>query len=297
MSPFKLLIACDADTDVAAIAADLRRAGLPLEVHAVVLCVADLLPIPETSDSAGKPAAVRKARERTARALQEMQLVADRAAARFREVFPDWRIATEVQADAPAWAIVKKADQWHADLIVLCSHNPSLLHRLLLGSVSQSVLTHASGSVRIVRARRVEPTVASRILVGMDGSPGAEAAAAAVAARSWPPGSEVMLLSVFDETLGSMLGFTDESGDQPDVAARLARRTAESLGRAGLIVSTAMVADGNPKDVLVKEADRWDATCLFVGARGLRAVDRFLLGSVSASVAARAHCSVEVVRQ
>jgi nucleotide-binding universal stress UspA family protein len=58
-----------------------------------------------------------------------------------------------------------------------------------------------------------------------------------------------------------------------------------------------MVADGNPKDVLVKEADRWDATCLFVGARGLRAVDRFLLGSVSASVAARAHCSVEVVRQ
>ena len=38
------------------------------------------------------------------------------------------------------------------------------------------------------------------------------------------------------------------------------------------------------------------ASCIFVGAKGLRSVERFLTGSVSASVAARAHCSVELVR-
>jgi hypothetical protein len=38
------------------------------------------------------------------------------------------------------------------------------------------------------------------------------------------------------------------------------------------------------------------ADCIFVGARGLSQVERFLLGSVSSAVAARASCSVEVVR-
>jgi nucleotide-binding universal stress UspA family protein len=37
-------------------------------------------------------------------------------------------------------------------------------------------------------------------------------------------------------------------------------------------------------------------SCIFVGSRGLGQVKRFLLGSVSAAAAVRAHCSVEVVR-
>jgi nucleotide-binding universal stress UspA family protein len=53
---------------------------------------------------------------------------------------------------------------------------------------------------------------------------------------------------------------------------------------------------GNPKSVLVEEAESWGADCVFVGARGMRGVGHLLMGSVSAAVAARAHCSVEVVR-
>lgn len=37
--------------------------------------------------------------------------------------------------------------------------------------------------------------------------------------------------------------------------------------------------------------------CVFVGAKGMRGIDRLLLGSVSSAVSARAHCSVEVIRE
>jgi nucleotide-binding universal stress UspA family protein len=70
---------------------------------------------------------------------------------------------------------------------------------------------------------------------------------------------------------------------------------AAPLHERGLEVSSTITA-GDPKHVLLDEAERWGADSLFVGARGLSRIERFLLGSVSAAVAAQAHCSVEVVR-
>ena len=71
--------------------------------------------------------------------------------------------------------------------------------------------------------------------------------------------------------------------------------SAERLRRAGLDASIEL-GKGNPKSALVEAAEAWGADCVFVGARGMRGAERLLMGSVSAAVAARAHCSVEVVR-
>jgi nucleotide-binding universal stress UspA family protein len=57
-----------------------------------------------------------------------------------------------------------------------------------------------------------------------------------------------------------------------------------------------IVRKGNPKDELVDEANNWGADCIFVGARGMRGIERLLLGSVSSAVSARARCTVEIVR-
>jgi nucleotide-binding universal stress UspA family protein len=62
-----------------------------------------------------------------------------------------------------------------------------------------------------------------------------------------------------------------------------------------LTVSTYVKA-GDPKRILVEEAEHWGADCLFVGAHGRSGWERLCLGSVSAAIAARAPCSVEVVR-
>jgi nucleotide-binding universal stress UspA family protein len=69
----------------------------------------------------------------------------------------------------------------------------------------------------------------------------------------------------------------------------------EKLRTAGLLVSSA-VREGDPKHILIGEAEAWKADGIFVGARGLSRLERFWLGSVSAAIVARADCSVEVVR-
>jgi nucleotide-binding universal stress UspA family protein len=290
----KLLIACSDATDVHIIGADLMRAGLEPTTHAVVLSVADVLPVPAGPAATTLPAATRRARERMDRALDDARRTAEAAAATLRATFPEWTISAEAQADAPAWAIVKKADEWVPDLIVVRAHDRSPLERILLGSVSQAILAHAGRSVRIVRPPGVEASAPQRLMVGVDGSSGADAVIARIASRRWFPRCEVRLLAALDATLASSL---ESAGDEGGAAAagRVLERAAALLRAAGLDVSTAVV-EGAPKRVLVEHAEIWRPDCIFVGARGLRVSERFLIGSVSAAVAARAHCSVEVVR-
>ena len=75
-----------------------------------------------------------------------------------------------------------------------------------------------------------------------------------------------------------------------------AHRVTRELREAGLAAEP-FVVEGDPKRVLLHEAERWGADCIFVGAKGHSRRERFLLGSVSAAVAARARCSVEIVRR
>jgi nucleotide-binding universal stress UspA family protein len=67
------------------------------------------------------------------------------------------------------------------------------------------------------------------------------------------------------------------------------------LASAGLNTSGAVLA-GNPKNVILEEAKKWDADLIVVGSHGRRGFKRFMLGSVSEAVAMNAHCSVVVVR-
>ena len=70
---------------------------------------------------------------------------------------------------------------------------------------------------------------------------------------------------------------------------------AEKLRAAGLTTSQAN-REGDPAHVLIKEAEEWGADSIFVGTRDVHGFRHLLHGSVSSAVAARAQCSVEVVR-
>jgi len=78
-------------------------------------------------------------------------------------------------------------------------------------------------------------------------------------------------------------------------AKALVAKTADALRSAGIYVTTAVV-QGDPKSVVIDDAEAWGADLIVLGSHGRKGLQRFLLGSVSEAVLRHAHCSVEVVR-
>jgi nucleotide-binding universal stress UspA family protein len=289
----KVLIGCGGLEAASVLFSDLRRAGLPPETEAVVFSAADVF-MPPGPDPHQKVYAT------AAQELEKARRIAEQAGEDLRREFPGWKVLAEAAADSPAWGIVKKAEAWKANLVVIGSHGWSGVAGLFLGSVAQRVLAEAHCSVRIVHRAPEESDSPVRLLLGFDGSPDAEKAADSIVARPWKKGSTVLLLTAFDPRLATSLASLDrwmgEGNEDPWAWIERIRKTAEQkLRNAGLTVSSA-VKEGDPKHVLLDEAQRWGADSIFLGARGSSGVKRLLVGGVSMAVAARAHCAVEVVR-
>ena len=313
----KILIAYDGSESSDAGIDGLQRAGLPAEgVEALVVSVAEVwLPPPPRDEVLDDtfplqiPAGVKRMRERAERLVGEARELAGLGAEHVRSIFPRWTVSHEALDGSPAFELLHRAGQWRPRLVVVGSQGRTALGRFVLGSVSQKVLTEAQTSVRVSRRPTGTGASAERILLGVDGSPGALTAAKAVAARAWTPGSEVRVV-VADDLLragavGSLLPPAGELVKEvneaertqaEELAAEAVKTLREGLGDQNVTVSS-VVEVGDPKRVLVRHAEEFGADCIFTGATGFsNRVERFLLGSVSAAVAARAHCSVEVVR-
>jgi nucleotide-binding universal stress UspA family protein len=200
--------------------------------------------------------------------------------------------------------ILDEAEKWEADLLVLGSRGLGGFKRFLLGSVALGVLNYAPCSVRIVRRQVAQDGEASmKILLAVDGSPYSLAAANEVARRPWPEGSSVKIIHAADRPVilpqvEQMLPEVVLS--QIQKAASDAIDNAKSQFTAGAdvrLVVESEILHGYPKNVILGEAEKWGADLIVLGARGLNAIDRFLLGSVSSAVATHAKCSVEIVRR
>jgi nucleotide-binding universal stress UspA family protein len=236
--------------------------------------------------------------------MEKAESEANEASKRLKTIFPLWNIQSEVYPESPTWALTKRASEWKANLLVVGAHGHTRLGRFI-GSVSQLILLQAPCSVRVARApqekSKGEPL---KILIGVDGSKEAEAALAVVKKREWPNGTQVRILSVIPAHFAVQMTHLvppDIRTVHPNSA--LARRAVNQMVEdlltqfnTGSIKAAPFVKEGDPKNILLSEAETWKADCILLGARGLSSVHRFLLGSVSMAVAARAHCSVEVIR-
>ena len=310
----KILIGYDGSECADAAFDDLTQAGLPSKAEAHILSIAEVwLPPPppstyeiiEQARKATSQAELQRDYAKGCRAAQGALALAERARERVQTNFPAWKVSADSSCGSPAWELVAKADEWKPDLIVVGSHGRTALGRFVLGSVSQRVLTEAHCSVRVSRGRVDEPNSPVRIIAGTDGSEASEEALRAVVARKWPSRSEVKVVMVDDPLAPEFLGklippleqtIEEDKREERAWIERISERSMQLLRAAGIKV-TCEVRFGDPKRELCKAAEEWGANCIFVGSAGFsNRFERFVLGSVSAAVAARAHCSVEVVR-
>jgi nucleotide-binding universal stress UspA family protein len=213
-------------------------------------------------------------------------------------------IESRTVCDRPPNAILDRAREVDADLIVLGSRGHGLFESALLGSVSAEVVDHSSRPVLIARRDR-----ADRVILAEDGS--ASAAIARRALRRLPVlhAAHFRVLSVaeIDPALNAWLQGA-AAGRMPDPAAAydpeivnvreeheaLAARSAARLRAEGLRAE-GQVATGNPAHQLVEAAVGWDADLIVLGTRGRTGLKRLLLGSVARAVLQHAPCSVLIV--
>lgn len=265
---------------------DLKNAGLPTDAEILVLTVSE----------AWSPAEHLK--------IEALRL-ADEAADRIRSGCPSLHVTSRASFGSPAAEILSVSEQFHPDLIVLAEPGQSLSGRnIFLGTTTQKVLTEAACSVRIARSRESDSS-APQLIIGFDGSAGSQAAVESVAGRCWPTDTEICLAVVADSAALNSLGrFTPQMSNPnfaPKVAVQWGKALADTslrkLSRTGLNVDVC-VTTGNAKDILVELAKSLNADSVFVGPHCAgNSFERYLIGSVSSAVAARAECSVEIVRR
>ena len=307
----KLLFAYDGSPGSESALDDIVRAGLPETGEALVVTIAEVwLPPPhgenvDNSIPGFVEEIARKHREKGERWLVQAGTMVKYAQTRLKKMLPGWKVEARSTYGSPTMEILAAADEFEPDLIVVGSHGQSALSRLILGSVSNKLLNEAACSVRVARGRVEVDEAPTRIVIGFDGSAGAFRAVEAVAARNWPERTEVLLTAATDSIVPTSIGrfippvadwAEDELRAEYDWVATLAEKAAGTLQDVGIEVTT-RIAEGNPNHILIREAEKWNADCIFVGANAFGSrVGRFLLGSTSFAVAGHAHCSVEVVR-
>lgn len=188
--------------------------------------------------------------------------------------------------------ILKEAPGTHG-MIIVGSQGLDALDRLMLGSVSTNVLHHASRPVLIVKAgvRTVR-----RIVLAADGSTSSRHAMKWLLTKLRPTVSSSgdATRTPIHVTVVHVMPFL-RYPELKEAGSRLAEECRRKLLDAGFGADS-VCRLGRPADEIVKVAVDRRADLIIMGAQGLGAIARLVLGSVSTRVAQRSSISVLVTR-
>ena len=195
-------------------------------------------------------------------------------------------------------AIVQLAEQIKADLVVLGAKGHSQIGRLLLGSVSDHVATHAPCSTLIVRPTALHETSRPiRVCLAYESSGSAIAALEEISEIPWKTGTDFYLLTV-ETYLSDFIGqrIADEGIEITGHYKEGLRTAQERLSDVAPDATTHLVKGDHVGESIVAFAEEHQIDLLVVGETPRNALNRFLLGSTSRYVLRHAPCSVWITR-
>jgi len=272
----------------------------PVEV--TVLSAVD---VPEPAFTSLTPMARRAYGQALATMRHEAEAVALKAIEAAAETL-EGRVAslvTRLKQGAPATALLEAAEGVRADLIAVGSRGLGPVKELLLGSVSHKIVRCAPCSVLVARGpvARLE-----RVLLGVDGSVHATAAARFVADLLLPRDTAIQVCSVAEEPIfgPAKTGRTPEELHAAlQTIAEIGRMVAEHVleETRGLFTAdgyqvTTCLRSGHPVDHLLAAIREFRPDLAVIGAKGRTAAKGAGLGNVAQMVLKYASCSVLVVR-
>jgi nucleotide-binding universal stress UspA family protein len=142
--------------------------------------------------------------------------------------------------------------------------------------------------------------VFERILVGYDGSDNAERALTRAIQVAKQFKAEVRIVVVADTmsyAVAASGGLYRRFNEQTkENAVNLASAALDTAKDAGLKDVYASDEEGQPADMILTLATEYKVNLIVVGRRGVRGLERFLMGSVSSAVINNAKCDVLVVK-
>jgi nucleotide-binding universal stress UspA family protein len=192
---------------------------------------------------------------------------------------------------AVAPTILKRAPKQDG-LLVVGNKGLGALDRFMLGSVSTKLIQHATCPVLVVKGEAVP---LKRIALAIDGSPASAKALEFVRAVFEPDGSNGKGRHVpIHVSVVHVMPFM-KYPEVKEAGRKLVDQSVQKLVKAGFTAEPVCQL-GKPAEVIMEVATKHHADLIVMGAKGLDAVSRFLIGSVSTRVVQYANCSVLVVR-
>jgi nucleotide-binding universal stress UspA family protein len=195
-------------------------------------------------------------------------------------------VETAVLRGTPEEAILGYADENGIDLLAMGTHGRTGVHRYVTGSVTESVVRHASVPVLTVRAVEESRVGGSYddVLVPTDGSDEAGSAVEHGLAIAKQAEATVHAVNVVDVAgLGASPEYTMPTSVLADLESggeSAAEAIAARARDAGLQARTA-VRHGSPAWELLDYAATVDVDLIAMGTAGRSGIDRFLLGSTT----------------